>query len=146
MVSVWWSINCKSLEWLYFRKDYWLEISTMFINFLRFSKKSTTSTELAKSWFYAFYWYDTRPGFLFSPKLRYFDSLDIKEECRTVSFKQYKQSVKRLQHRCFPVNFVKKFKNIFFHRIPPVAASETDEKWINHDYLREYLLAIDMTN
>ena len=32
--------------------------------------------------------------------------------------------LKRDWHRCFPVNFAKKFTNIFFYRTPPVAASE----------------------
>ena len=30
---------------------------------------------------------------------------------------------KRLQHRCFPVNIAKMFKNNFLYRTPPVAAS-----------------------
>ena len=31
---------------------------------------------------------------------------------------------KRLNFRCFPVNFAKFFKNTFFHRTHPVVASE----------------------
>ena len=31
--------------------------------------------------------------------------------------------IKRLEHRCFTVNFAKFFKNTFFHRTPPVSVS-----------------------
>ena len=33
---------------------------------------------------------------------------------------------KRLQHRCFPVNFAKFLRNTFSQRTPPVAASDYD--------------------
>ena len=35
---------------------------------------------------------------------------------------------KALWHRCFPVNFAKFLKTLFFHRTPPVAVSELKKK------------------
>ena len=36
---------------------------------------------------------------------------------------------KRLQHRCFPVNIAKLFKNSFLYRLPPVAAFGYSNQW-----------------
>ena len=58
-----------------------------------------------------------------------FAKLTGKHLCQNLFFNKVADSGKmrfkmRQRHRCFSVNFTKIFKNNFFYRIPPVAASE----------------------
>ena len=60
-----------------------------------------------------------------------FVKFKLKHLCRSLFFSKFSDLKyvtllkKKLRHRCFPVNFCEIFKNTFFDRTPPVAASES---------------------